>query len=60
MAKWWKDRDRWMPRSPYLPPPRHGIDEGEPELSFEDVGDVADDDCGEFDDVERLESDRDG
>jgi hypothetical protein len=49
-----------MPRSPYLPPPRHGIDEGEPELSFEDVGDVADDDCGEFDDVERLESDRDG
>lgn len=51
-AKWWKDRDKWMPVPVPNPPRHHDTDESEPDLPGEDIGDVADDDSDEFDDVE--------
>ena len=52
MAKWWKDRDKWMPREPRNDPPRHDEDsEEDQDMPGEDIGDVADD-ADVFDDVE--------
>ena len=53
MVKWWKDRDKWIPGEPDNNPPRHNDDsEEEQDLPGEDLGDVADDDSDNFDDVE--------
>jgi hypothetical protein len=52
MAKWWKDRDDWMPGSP-LERPRHDRDsEDDSQIPTEDIGDVDDESSDEPDDVE--------
>ena len=51
MAKWWKDRDDWLPGNP-IGPPRHDRDsDDDSQVPTEDIGDV-DDDSDEVDDVE--------
>lgn len=52
MAKWWKDRDKWIRGEPGNDPPRHDEDSKEhEEMPGEDIGDVADDADG-IDDVD--------
>ena len=52
MAKWWKDRDKWMPGEPGNDPPRHDEDsEEDQDMPVEDIGDVGDD-ADVLDDVE--------
>lgn len=53
MVKWWKDRDKWIPRWPYSTPPSNDRSENEePSRPGEDIGDIADDDFDELDDTE--------
>lgn len=52
-AKWWKDRDNWVPEHLIKIPPGHTHEtEEERQSPTEDIGEVADDDSDEFDDVE--------
>ena len=51
MAKWWKDRDDWLPGNP-AELPRHDPDsDDDSQIPTEDIGDV-DDELEEFDDVD--------
>lgn len=53
MVKWWKDRDKWIPRWPGSnPTPNDQGEEEEEDLPGEDIGDIADDDFDEVDDTE--------
>ena len=48
---WWKDRDKWMPGVGNQPAPHRETDD-DADLPHEDIGDVANDDSDELDDVE--------
>jgi hypothetical protein len=51
-AKWWKDRDKSLPVPTSDPLTHHDDEEQQQELPGEDIGDIADDDPDELDDVE--------
>lgn len=52
MAKWWKDRDKWLPGKP-AEPSRHDRDgDDHSPVPTEDIGPVDVDESDEFDDVE--------
>ena len=54
MAKWWKDRDDWLPGNPVEPPSHDRDSETDGQIPTEGIGDIADDDSDEFDDDDDL------
>ncbi len=53
MAKWWKDRDKALPREIIKIPPQPSREQHEPEeFNVEDIGNIADEYSDEVDDVE--------
>ena len=54
MAKWWKDREDWLPGRPVEPPHHDRDSDDESRIPTEDAGDISDDDSDEFDDDDDL------